>query len=166
MRRWLAIAALSTIAWRLPCWPKCTAGREVAGRWRSSDWAGGFSSSGSRADFSSFRFRFCMELRYWASVWTVVQYRFTPALSSVSRIVLQRFSPACFRPSPFPSSRFLLAQCSRALWYYGYPAYYGGTSTRLADYYPGVRLLRLLPSYSAQNDIAQQQRTSIAWKMK
>lgn len=117
---------------------------------------GGFSSSGFRGGFSSSGFR--------GATTVGVGPRFGPSFGAGIRQPFFRSGPSFggfrrpgFGPRRFHHRIFFSTFSPGFFGYYGYPAYYGGDFYATADYYPSYDYYGS-SYYSAQNDVAQQQR--------
>ena len=142
MRRWLAIAALSTAMLAVPAPAQMRGGS----RGGASMGRGGFSSSGFRGGASR-----GVAPRFGASSGTGLRQ---PAFQSGR-------SFGGFRGSTFGSRRFHNRIFFSSVYpgysgYYGYPVYYGGDFYSPSDSYSAYDYYGS-PYYSAQNDVAQQQ---------
>jgi hypothetical protein len=160
MRRWLAIAALSTAVLAAPLLAQMRGGSRGGmsqggvSRGGMSTGRSGFSSGGA----AGFRGGSSMGVVTRGSFGTGFRQPFSPTRQTFG------FRQPFVGPRHFRSSYFYRPYYPYYFGYYGYPAYYGGYAYSTASYYPGYddygssySTQYYGPSYSVQNDMARQQ---------
>jgi hypothetical protein len=155
MRRWSAIAALSTTLLAAPLLAQMHGGSRGGGSMGGASMGrGGFSSHGPVGFRGGSSFGSASHLgsapRFGTAFGTGLRQ---PAFRT--RGSFGGFHQPVFGSRHFHHRVFFGSVFPGYYGYYGYPAYYGGSFYSTPDYYPGYDYSA--PAYSAQNDIAQQQ---------